>query len=191
MIMTCSTAASIGSDSTSGAAILHTIFKCHRHVCHPLRVRSASILIPVTPRAPESLRASAVPSRRWIGFCHSFNCLHESDRVSRRLCRRQATRHMRQRVGNATALGMGRPAQDAVCGLARGAMTNGPRPRTERGGGRTKLGASLNVRARIRSDRYFNNVSNGTKFAGFGGATAFFKTLKTRCCNGEDVTKSS
>ena len=44
---------------------------------------------------------------------------------------------------------------------------------------------------RIRSDRYFNNVSNATKVAGFGGATASFNTLKTRCCNGEDVTKSS
>ena len=47
------------------------------------------------------------------------------------------------------------------------------------------------IGARMRSDGYFNNVSNGTKFAGFGRATASFNTLKTRCCNGDAVTKSS
>ena len=63
--------------------------------------------------------------------------------------------------------------------------------RAENGRGRIVLGARPNGRARIRSDRYFNNGSNGTKFAGFGGATAFFNTLKTRCCNRDDVTKTS
>jgi hypothetical protein len=38
---------------------------------------------------------------------------------------------------------------------------------------------------------HFSNASNGTKFAGFGGATAFFKTLKTRRCSGDALTKSS
>jgi poly(hydroxyalkanoate) depolymerase family esterase len=41
------------------------------------------------------------------------------------------------------------------------------------------------------SDAYFNKASNGTKFVGSRTATAFFNILKTRCCSGDDDTKSS
>lgn len=64
--------------------------------------------------------------------------------------------------------------------------------RAGNGRGRIVLGAPPKGRgADHKRSLFFDNGSKGTKFAGFGGATAFFNTLKTRCCNGDNVAKSS
>src|SRR5271169_2284276 len=117
-----------------------------------------------------------------------------------------ATQNVRQRVGKATAQGLRWPASGVYLRIRpwrndpslRGKRppsiappdVERPRSLSETVDG-WDLARARMTGPRIRSDRYFNNVSNGTKVAGFGGATASFNTLNTRCCNGEDVTKSS